>query len=589
MTRVPNWVRFAVEASLRDWLRFSVRFLAIATIVGVIGLFAAIKYTERPVFCQSCHIMDPYYKGWQTSTHSQVPCIDCHYAPGLRSSFRGKLQGLSQVAKYFTGTEGTRPWAEIEDASCLRSGCHETSLLTGVVDFSGVKFDHTPHLKDLKRGKKLRCTSCHSQIVQGKHISVTPSPCILCHFKDQKPGEPVAGCRGCHEVPSDTILLPGGSQYNHRNYVDKGVDCVSCHATVTAGDGFVPKSRCFVCHNIPVDELLKDPDKLHRHHVTEHKVECTDCHEEMTHGYESKRRVAALDCRSCHENKHASTVRLAQGDIAELIGDSEPHVGPMLAARVECISCHTKKIGSDPAHRGTTRVGNSAACASCHGQSSVKILGQWKQFFARRIPEVEGLVGKAKLDPTSRAKAREMIATVKTGGVVHNPSLARDLLDAAARIARGEPARIARPVAERVNGEGLDCGYCHLEAPRGEINFQGKGTKFRHEVHTKKLGIGCTKCHASAPSAFPSGGHGKATISTKDCASCHHRQSRNCSPCHGDGPENSLEFRGTKFAHTIHIPLGVECADCHGDDTSPIAVGDPCSTCHSDGLPEASE
>ena len=64
------------------------------------------------------------------------------------------------------------------------SGCHETRLLQGKVKFKRFYFDHKPHLTELRRGKKLRCTSCHSQIVQGDHMKVTESTCFLCHFKE---------------------------------------------------------------------------------------------------------------------------------------------------------------------------------------------------------------------------------------------------------------------------------------------------------------------------------------------------------------------------------------------------------------------
>ncbi|NIR31771.1 MAG: hypothetical protein GWN99_04120, partial [Gemmatimonadetes bacterium] len=108
------------------------------------------------------------------------------------------LQAANQVVKYVTGAYGTKPWAEIEDAACLRSGCHTERELEGQVNYEGVRFDHSQHLGELRRGKRLRCTSCHSQIVQGSqsvvfqgvpigaaHLRVTAVTCYLCHFKDR--------------------------------------------------------------------------------------------------------------------------------------------------------------------------------------------------------------------------------------------------------------------------------------------------------------------------------------------------------------------------------------------------------------------
>ena len=162
-------------------------------------------YTSRPQFCASCHIMEPYYKSWQESSHKDVTCIECHFPPGVGGKIRGKMLGLVQLAKYMTQSAGPRPTAEISDASCLRSGCHETRLLTGRVDFHGIPFDHVPHLSPNRRGRQLRCTSCHSQLVQGEHMTVTTSTCFLCHFKGQPLNEGLGACTHCHQIPTQEV------------------------------------------------------------------------------------------------------------------------------------------------------------------------------------------------------------------------------------------------------------------------------------------------------------------------------------------------------------------------------------------------
>ena len=87
---------------------------------------------------------------------ADVDCITCHYPPTLSGVIEGKFRGLIQLVNYVGQTyKRTKPWAEIPDASCLQSGCHETRLLSGKVSFQKVVFDHTEHLEDLKRGKQL--------------------------------------------------------------------------------------------------------------------------------------------------------------------------------------------------------------------------------------------------------------------------------------------------------------------------------------------------------------------------------------------------------------------------------------------------
>ena len=66
--------------------------------------------------------MAPYYESWETSSHANIKCVDCHIAPGITAEFEKKYEAMAMVARYFTGTYGTRPWTEIEDAAYLE--CH---------------------------------------------------------------------------------------------------------------------------------------------------------------------------------------------------------------------------------------------------------------------------------------------------------------------------------------------------------------------------------------------------------------------------------------------------------------------------------
>ncbi|MFW6161110.1 MAG: NapC/NirT family cytochrome c, partial [Acidobacteriota bacterium] len=148
----------------------------IALSVFFILFLASVEYTSKSKFCSTCHYMKPFYQSWQTSSHNHIECSTCHYPPGLKSKLRAKVEGLLQVGRYWTKLYlKSKPWAEIPDESCLREGCHDKRLLEGETSYNKIVFDHTIHLTDLQRGKLLRCTSCHSQIVQGEHITVTQS------------------------------------------------------------------------------------------------------------------------------------------------------------------------------------------------------------------------------------------------------------------------------------------------------------------------------------------------------------------------------------------------------------------------------
>ena len=47
--------------------------------------------------------------------HNEIACVDCHIPPGVTAELEKKYQAIAMVARYFTGTYGTRPWAEVED------------------------------------------------------------------------------------------------------------------------------------------------------------------------------------------------------------------------------------------------------------------------------------------------------------------------------------------------------------------------------------------------------------------------------------------------------------------------------------------
>src|SRR5690349_8362256 len=226
-TRRPLWMRL-LGIRRRDKARFLryaptkwgwVLVIAILLLGGSAG-FA--EYSMQPDFCRSCHIMEPYYQAWHASTHKNVPCTDCHFEPGLQNTLKGKFEASSQAAKFITGTYGSKPHAQIHDVSCMRSGCHEKRLLEGKVNWTvttpkgnvvTIKFDHKPHLTEERRGKELRCVSCHSQIVQGQHLVVTLDTCFLCHFKGFEHGrheQAMGGCNSCHEAPKAQIRLTTG-------------------------------------------------------------------------------------------------------------------------------------------------------------------------------------------------------------------------------------------------------------------------------------------------------------------------------------------------------------------------------------------
>jgi nitrate/TMAO reductase-like tetraheme cytochrome c subunit len=565
--------------------------------LGLIFMATAMEVSSRPAFCGSCHIMKPYYESWKSSSHKNFACVECHIPPGVTAELRKKYEALSMVARYFTGTYGTNPWTEIDDASCLR--CHERRLLSGRELFGDVLFDHAAHLSAMRRGKTLRCTSCHSQIVQGSHIAVTVSTCILCHFKGQQAGTGTARCTLCHQIP-DKVIRRGTLTFNHADVQRYGMECTWCHARPEgSGDGPVPRERCVTCHN-EASRLEKygEPDLLHRMHVTEHKVDCMDCHLEIEHVGEVRIEVAATGCGTCHSAGHTPQLSLYSGVGGRGV---PPMPSPMFAAGVRCEGCHLEI----PGHESEVRRAGEISCMSCHGPAYRRIFLNWLEGVRSRtgalqkqmartgrdlgatvMPAVLGRppapAGDGRSPAQTLADARLNLDLVVRGHGIHNVDYAYALLEQAhddmnsARRARGlEP--LPEPWTEAPYAS--PCLGCHqgIEGRKGTIF----GRTYGHEPHVRRARLDCVACHR------PHEERGKGEVvrfGEAGCESCHHRDAKaDCLACHlGVRKQKVASFRG-EFDHAFHLDeAGQACDDCH--DLSPGKPAslkkEACAVCH---------
>lgn len=456
---------------------FTVRGWAQACLLALsFGAVGGLEYTMEPDFCTSCHMMVPYYQAWHQSTHKNVRCTDCHFAPGVEGTLRGKFKASSMLVKQITTTYGSMPHAEIEDASCLRGGCHGGRQLHGEVQWQytkpngavvHIRFDHKPHLGELRRGKQLRCTSCHGQIVQGEHIAVTLDTCFTCHFKGLRTGrdeEVLGGCTACHAAPTEKIRLSTGL-FDHKGYIDRGVACYNCHSDSIKGEGEVPRQVCINCHNKPEQlERFGDSNFMHENHVSKHKLRCTECHTKIEHRIDAAavQQVTLAQqpgdtCARCHQSMHAGPSEMYRG----IGGRGVPEMpSSMYRAQVDCIACHQVRAHGveDAAVEGQTYVAAQQACNMCHGDTSdpqtgkyAERLGEWKKVLDDRLKSSEAIVqaAQAKLTgdvsmaditrlPLERklADARHNLTLVRLGHGVHNFNYAIAVLSAAEQYAR---------------------------------------------------------------------------------------------------------------------------------------------------------
>jgi len=590
-----------MRKSRRIWLRRIALWGLVAFLLALPAGYGFMEYSTKPQFCSSCHNMVPYVKSWEKSSHGRagVGCIKCHFEPGVLETLQGKFKASTQLVKYVTSTEGSKPWAQVSDVSCMQSGCHSTRLLEGKVNYkvggTSIPFDHTPHLTEMRRNKQLRCTSCHSQIVQGEHLTVTTSTCLLCHFKGAEEDPKLSNCTTCHKPPEKAIDVGQGFQFQHADYVGRGVACTTCHAGVTQGTGEVPKHRCEACHAIQEHiDRYGDTEFLHRKHVTDHKVDCLECHTEMTHRLRPPENVAKGGCGQCHEKGHGIAESFYRGEGGRNV-PSTPN--PMFASRVGCSGCHAEFGGPGAADSVPAK---EVACIACHGPKYDGLLARWQKAFgpagdavlaevnaALAAAEKAGPAGDALRRALGDAKHDATLVVADKSKGVHNPWFARKLLDSAFAASQDawtkiDPsrARATSPIAPKFATSQTCAMVCHVGIEDRKIGVAG--TRFDHATHVLKSGRDCGSCHSTTE-------HGKVLSAAKDCVSCHHGadapKARDCASCHAD-VDKFLKGLSPSGEQGAQMMAKISCRECHGDATRPAGttvravVQKNCDVCH---------
>ncbi|MFP4082549.1 MAG: cytochrome c3 family protein [Candidatus Aminicenantes bacterium] len=566
----------------------------------LILFLASVEYTSHSKFCSTCHYMKPFYQSWKTSSHSHIECNTCHYPPGVRSKLRAKVEGLLQLGRYWTKLYlKSKPWAEIPDESCLRQGCHEKRLLEGRVKFKKVVFDHKIHLTDLQRGKRLRCTSCHSQIVQGEHITVTESTCFICHFKKSEHFPRISDCSHCHH--KEDLISEKTSRFNHSVVFSNGFSCDKCHSHIIVGDGDVPRENCYKCH-WETDRLNKyhNTDLMHSTHITDNKIECNLCHLEIQHKI-VKEIEAIANCQACHTDYHKAQKILFTGEGGK--GIHQPYPNIMLEKGLSCKGCHIfHEESGGKVIKSETLTSKAQACESCHGKGFARIMKDWKISTQKKLDKITSIYKRAsqqlrltKNGEKEKEKSQRLLEEayfnmdiVERGKSVHNIEYAQKLLSVSYdKIVEALDVIGSSYKPESFLGEAKEiptqCSNCH--AGIEEIDRNIFGLNFPHKKHLIEQKIQCSTCHSNVRK------HGEFVATKQSCAACHHRDpKKDCTVCHQI--QKTLykggTFNGLHVSKDIMAEAEVSCVDCHTGPEDRIYRSDrsKCVECHGEGYGE---
>ena len=313
-------------------------------------------------------------------------------------------------------------------------------------------------------------------------------------------------CLGCHEDKDLTKDLPDGNKRSL--FVDEKIRQSSVHA----------------------------------------KVNCADCHADLTAEHPDDAKVAKpVECASCHKEE----ARIYAGSIHGL----SRAMGSSGAA--SCTSCHGTHDMLSPKNPNspTFKLNLARTCAKCHDNKGLN------DEYRMRFPNVA-------------AQYRDSIHGhgVQSMGLIVAPSCndCHGVHDIKRGVDRSSPINKANVAAT--------CGKCHF----------GIEEKYNKSVHGQLLQKGdsrgpvCTDCHTAHEIEVPSSAHFKQ-VSDNRCGKCH---------------EESLKHYRDTY-HGKAMSLGqpnvasdvAACYDCHGDhDILPVSNPDShlskqniratCAKCH---------
>jgi len=324
-------------------VRYALIAAPIVLVLAVSMLAGMEYYTGQSRFCgETCHIMAPYYDSWKQDAHSKndVACVDCHYAPGERHAVKAKLRGLSQLVSCFSGRVGaSRMRPRVQDASCLKSGCHDTSqFMDSVLLIRDVEFVHAKHLiVDEERVKaneaELAETELRLRAALGDDVFQQVQDMAILADEPRKHRRSIS--RLVNLYSSDPRVQETAGQYAlllHQQIRLRQLDnlhCTTCHAHNDNKQHFdVRRETCNLCH------FVGQP-------FNTGTARCLNCHRPPAI-------AVPVHGRALKVSEHTTTATGGMMDHSVII-----------AKNVNCVSCHADLVA------GSGRV-DRQRCSGCH-------------------------------------------------------------------------------------------------------------------------------------------------------------------------------------------------------------------------------
>ena len=173
------WLALRGKEKLTGWHLLTIGALALFMLV-VSGW--SVAYTSNSEFCGTCHEMTPLHQSWQTSSHRNVACYDCHAEPGFKGTVKAKAKGMKELYLHMTSSNFTLK-ADERNINCY--SCHQDKVKMNAPKALAAKDPHT--VKHYDNG--MTCMSCHSGLVHNVKLNNSlpgRDNCATCHLDAMK-------------------------------------------------------------------------------------------------------------------------------------------------------------------------------------------------------------------------------------------------------------------------------------------------------------------------------------------------------------------------------------------------------------------
>lgn len=266
--------------------------------------------------------------------------------------------------------------------------------------------------------------------------------------EDQNSSTDPEQCLLCHTSPESKIKVDD-VEFKHSPYIEKKINCYFCHLGIVQGEGKVLSDNCYSCHaSEKILQKTSETEFLHQLHAVQHKINCTRCHEKITHPAGEKiihwRELGAKNtnhtsCSTCHGKQHLSSLLIYTGRARE---DAKKNPSVMAKVNLTCQGCHREREAKY-INKGRVQIARAKpdACDTCHGRGFGKaLIPMWQKpvkekykKLINRIKRVQRKISKKGEAYKLLKKAEDILELIQTDGSwgAHNPNYVNLLLNKA--------------------------------------------------------------------------------------------------------------------------------------------------------------